>query len=265
MIDTRALFERAVTGIPATRCRDIWDKWLDYENQYGDIGNAGRVFQRVKEIYPDDINSGKNIYYLANRWKVLNLNIVGDVDLGLGQASLHARKIGPISTVSKSLDEKVKRLASLEAVNPENYPRPDFSKYVLYKPEAALVDSMADDLPTIDFDIPEPITNFLRLLPTPKQYIGPRLPPDDVLTLLTQLPIPLPVKQEVIAPPVAQMVPAVAPVVVAPTATPVPAPAPPQTNGAANHSPGTRVDPRLKRKAEGGDDQASSKIKKEEG
>lgn len=85
ILDTRALFERAVTGISASRSRDIWEKWLDYENQYGDIGNAGRVFQRVKEIYPDDISSGKNIYYLANRWKVLNLNVVGDVELGLGQ------------------------------------------------------------------------------------------------------------------------------------------------------------------------------------
>jgi hypothetical protein len=200
----------------------------------------------------------------------LNLNVVGDFDLGLQQTSLHARKIGPISTVTKALDEKVKRLASLEAVNPENYPRPDFSKYVLYKPEAALVDSMADDLPTIDFDVPEPITNFLKLLPTPKQYIGPRLPPDDVLTLLTQLPIPLPVKQEVIAPPLPAVAPVAvakptAPIAVAQPAAPVPAQAPPQSNGASNPAPSPRVDPRLKRKAEGGDDQATSKIKKEEG
>ena len=46
------------------------------------------MFQRVKETYPEDIGSGKNIYYLANRWKVLNLNTVGDVDLGLGQGNL---------------------------------------------------------------------------------------------------------------------------------------------------------------------------------
>lgn len=181
-------------------------------------------------------------------------------------ASLHARKIGPITTVSKSLDEKVKRLASLEAVNPENYPRPDFSKYVLYKPEAALVDRMAEDLPTIDFEVPEPITDFLKLLPTPMQYIGPRLPPEDVLTLLVQLPIPLPsipVKQEGVAPPVAPMVQAT-PVAIAPQPVAVTAQAQLQSTGEAS-KPAPRVDPRLKRKAEGGDDQATSKIKKEEG
>ena len=151
----------------------------------------------------------------------------------------------------------------MEAVNPENYPRPDFSKYVLYKPEAALVGSMADDLPTIDFEIPEPITNFLMLLPTPKQYIGPRLPPDDVLTLLVQLPIPLPsipVKPEGMAPPIASMVPmAPAAVPVATTQQPMTAPAqaPPQSN-VETPNPAPRVDPRLKRKAEGSDDQANS-------
>ena len=162
----------------------------------------------------------------------------------------------------------------MEAVNPENYPRPDFSKYVLYKPEAALVDSGADDLPVVDFDFPEPISDFLKLLPTPKQYIGPRLPPEDVLTLLVQLPIPLPsiqIKQEAAPVPMAVAAPAPsiappAPVVAPAASTHSTAQPHAETNGDnAQAAPATRVDPRLKRKAEGGDDHASSKIKKEEG
>ena len=196
-------------------------------------------------------------------------------DNALKVASLHARKIGPISTVAKPLDEKVKRLASLEAVNPENYPRPDFSKYILYKPESALVDSAADDLPTVDFDVPDPITQFLTLLPTPKQYIGPRLPPDDVLTLLVQLPIPVPsglIKQEALLPPqanapvaqISHMPPTgpIGPIGVAPLPVPVNGDVSMATSQPAIATP--RADPRLKRKADANDDHASSKIKKEE-
>ena len=73
-----------MTGIPAERCRDIWAKWTDYENQYGDLGNASRVMKRMKEAFPDDISTGRLTENLANQWKVFNLNSVGDIDLGLG-------------------------------------------------------------------------------------------------------------------------------------------------------------------------------------
>ena len=152
----------------------------------------------------------------------------------------------------------MKRLVSLEAVHPDRYPRPDFTKYTAYKPEApteemeAAVEADLDGQP-LDFDIPEPITQFLKLLPVPRKYMGPRLPSEDVFSLLAQLPIPLPV----MAPPPVTLPPMPVPAALPATqavAEPVAAPVPANTLIASDAAPAAkkpRVDPRIaaKRKA----------------
>ena len=103
----------------------------------------------------------------------------------------------------------MKRLESLDAVTPDKFPRPDFSKYVSYKPEPAtdigvgekslpgqppLMPERASmpDLSALIPDLPEPIMRLLGLLPPSIQYSGPRLPYEDIFALLLQSPIPLP-------------------------------------------------------------------------
>lgn len=101
----------------------------------------------------------------------------------------------------------MKRLESLDAVTPEKFPRPDFSKYASYKPEGTADAGLGEkSLPGMSLmperasvpdlslipDLPEPIMRLLGLLPPSIQYSGPRLPYEDIFALLLQSPIPLP-------------------------------------------------------------------------
>ena len=60
--DTRALFERALSALPAQRAREVWAKFLDYENQYGDLSNVIKIERRRGEAYPEGV-------YCLMKWK----------------------------------------------------------------------------------------------------------------------------------------------------------------------------------------------------
>jgi hypothetical protein len=116
-------------------------------------------------------------------------------------ASIHSRKITALTTssVTKPVDDKVRRLASLEAYYPEKFLRPDFSKYSFYRPEAASAEQEQELKPVappepLPFDVPEPISAFLKVLPPSTAYMGPVLPIEDIMALLLQSPLPLPLQ-----------------------------------------------------------------------
>jgi cleavage stimulation factor subunit 3 len=50
--NTRALFERSLAVIPKERSKPIWDKYNDYETQYGDLSNLYRIEKRYNEQFP---------------------------------------------------------------------------------------------------------------------------------------------------------------------------------------------------------------------
>lgn len=50
--DTRALFERTLATMPASKAAPIWDKFLDYENKYGDLASIQSVEKRRSEMLP---------------------------------------------------------------------------------------------------------------------------------------------------------------------------------------------------------------------
>lgn len=51
-VDTRALFERALSQIPPERSRALWTKYIDYETQYGDLSNLYKIEKRLGEVFP---------------------------------------------------------------------------------------------------------------------------------------------------------------------------------------------------------------------
>jgi cleavage stimulation factor subunit 3 len=50
--NTRALFERSLAAIQVARSKPVWQKYIDYETQYGDISNFYRIEKRWHETFP---------------------------------------------------------------------------------------------------------------------------------------------------------------------------------------------------------------------
>lgn len=52
-VDARALFERSVAKIEPVVAKPLWDRWVQYEYQYGDFSSAQKLFARYSEVFPD--------------------------------------------------------------------------------------------------------------------------------------------------------------------------------------------------------------------
>jgi cleavage stimulation factor subunit 3 len=49
----RVLFERVLASLPSEKAQEIWNKFLEFEYNFGDSESIEKVNQRRNEIYPD--------------------------------------------------------------------------------------------------------------------------------------------------------------------------------------------------------------------
>ncbi len=82
--NARALFERTITA--AERARPVWDRWADYEYNYGDSAAIAKLESRLAEAYPEE----PQIHRLNERNSYGDIEVVAAKDLGHFDASVAA-------------------------------------------------------------------------------------------------------------------------------------------------------------------------------
>ncbi|KAI8807587.1 hypothetical protein BJ742DRAFT_812149 [Cladochytrium replicatum] len=218
--NARALFERALSAMPAARSRQIWTKFLEFENQYGDLTTFLKNEKRRKEAYPEELGTINEVNDVGERWRYLDISNVGDIELGLADQ----RRTKAASSTAQRSDERRKstsdssrvKYQNLDPVHAERYPRPDLSKWISFQPDAETgtrragspgaknptqyVDSSSRSVtqaggqqqkpgPTVL--VPEALARFFASLPQPNTYNGPIIPVNEVMEVLRQTQIPL--------------------------------------------------------------------------
>jgi hypothetical protein len=53
LIDLRVLFEKAITQVPPEKAREIWNLYVQFEYNYGDLNTAAKLETRKSKTYPD--------------------------------------------------------------------------------------------------------------------------------------------------------------------------------------------------------------------
>jgi len=56
-LDARALFERVIPMFALERACPLWERWAQYEYQYGDLKAAQKLEKWVAEVYPTGVSS----------------------------------------------------------------------------------------------------------------------------------------------------------------------------------------------------------------
>ncbi|KAJ3095319.1 mRNA 3'-end-processing protein rna14 [Phlyctochytrium bullatum] len=201
--NARAVFERALSSLKPESCGPIWSRFMQHEINFGDLATLLKTEKRRMEVFAEDELSSNRRELLAERWAFYDLNYVAVHDLGLHETSRTTK-----GKVLKKGDTK----KSGKETPADKYPRPDFSKWTHYKPEpsttipAPSTESMGGETtrqsqssassapipsgPTLM--IPEAIVRFLELLPPPHLYNGPLIPAQEIVELLSQVPLPPP-------------------------------------------------------------------------
>jgi hypothetical protein len=190
-LDTRALFERALSTIPAHKARPIWDKFLHYEQQYGDLTTLFRVEKRRREAFPEDAFRQSGLEHVAQRYSYLDLDYVGKHEMGLNALRNYAKKHG-----KKDLGPGKLKITKGSA-------KPNLRNFVLFNPEDApnLPPPPMNPVAPVQLHVPDGIARLLTMLPSSSQFRGPILPSEDLVSLLVSLPqIPLPIIQPPLVP-----------------------------------------------------------------
>eukprot|EP00742_Colponemidia_sp_Colp-10_P009017 GILJ01009800.1.p1 GENE.GILJ01009800.1~~GILJ01009800.1.p1 ORF type:complete len:710 (-),score=102.51 GILJ01009800.1:90-2219(-) len=206
--NVRVLFERVLSHLEPVHAREVWNRFVHFEHQCGDLDAVQRVESRRTAVYPElNTQAPGGFRNLLPRYRFLDLwpCTASDVD-GAGHEE-------ELQTVSQPLSQNIIR-SKVELLNPSQltresyaFPRPDFSKMSPYTSELAsapLPVQQADmgfhiqaqllgldttrQLPPAN--TPEPLAQFLALLPSREQFRGSF--PDHVYLINSLLRMDLP-------------------------------------------------------------------------
>jgi len=171
----RVLFERAVAQIPIEKAKMIWNHYVDFEHEYGDLNSITKIEKRKTSLYSSNDPSG--VLSLVQRYKYMDLWPISTSDLD-SFAKLPIELNSEPKTDAEDLLLNSKSNAKLSKL-----PKPDLSMMVLYTPDAST--------PSPYGVIPEAISNFLSVLPLPENYKGPVPDIDQLMRLLEEVPLPI--------------------------------------------------------------------------
>ncbi|KAJ1990144.1 mRNA 3'-end-processing protein rna14 [Dimargaris cristalligena] len=92
-VNAQALFERAVSNLPVDQAKDIWDMYLNYQVNYGDIQATLSLETRYLAAYPEETLRNR----LMERFSFLDLDTVAERDFGVDDhaTSLHQSQVEP--------------------------------------------------------------------------------------------------------------------------------------------------------------------------
>ncbi len=143
--NTRALFERALALIPASRSSGIWQKYISYETQYGDLGQLHKLQARRDaaigtqgdvdgEKQQEDLMEG--VVNMAEKWGSYDIDCIAESELGLEAVRAFGRLPPPLTASTKpgigaargiDTNRSGSALVMLPEANADRYPRPDLS------------------------------------------------------------------------------------------------------------------------------------------
>jgi hypothetical protein len=154
----------------------------------------------------DDVNSIENVMKISQKWSYYDICSVGEVELGI-EALKRIRRIPPPNIQIKLVQgnenrqEKGRKVAMLGGVDVERFPRPETSRWNMYKAEpgtakemniVSLNEEFKDQEVITGLLVPEPIARLVSILPRKETYNGPNLNIQELLVVLVNSSITLP-------------------------------------------------------------------------
>lgn len=204
------MFERAVTTLPVEYQDEIWKKLIHYETNFGEYALIKKVEKRYTDTIAGPVEVATTLQTISDHFSFANLSYISNVELGLSAIKEFGDKLPKITltTSAKKTINKSRITQNLDSVNPERFPRPDFSKWAVFKADPSLkvdpvvdpnitalknssVSGSADSSPAGPL-VPPAVAEFMKQLPSPHEFTGPILPADEIIKLLLSINVPLP-------------------------------------------------------------------------
>ncbi|WFD08036.1 mRNA 3'-end-processing protein rna14 [Malassezia vespertilionis] len=204
--NARAVFERTVSSVPPARARPIWERWSEYEYNYGDASAIARLESRLCELYPHE----SRLDVAVERYRYKTLDFVRNKDLGYTRAvppvpgevrttneeeaqpeaqPEHA-KAEPNAAGRQSMEEIRKSLLAGEPAKKDGEKRGAKSDAAASSKKAKHTEPPRKARQDLVPPLPDALLYFLRILPNARDFDGPLVPPERILECLMHSTLP---------------------------------------------------------------------------
>lgn len=179
--------------------------------------NLQNLQQRRDQAFAQEskVDLLESVVNIVEKWSCYDINFISEVELGISALQQVGRKAPPTNHLKNTSalfqgirpSDKGKSLPILGGLNVDNFPRPDLSKWNQYKAEpgmargpprsevarSAPVEDKRENDPRVEMlMVPEAIALLMEALPSKSHFTGPNINADEVLKILLQSPIAIP-------------------------------------------------------------------------
>eukprot|EP01134_Creolimax_fragrantissima_P002889 CFRG2889T1 len=167
--NTRVLFERLLMTVPPADQAPIWQKYLQFEADYGDLTAALSVEKRRQEV----VNEGKidPICHSIDRYHYLDLYPVDSSDLD--RVGYH--RLAPTEANAEGAHTVVSATDDVDHIVKLDFVVPDIKCLAVFNPEEGVIGPLAG---------PKSLTALLTNLPPPSSFVGPYVSVDALMESL---------------------------------------------------------------------------------
>ncbi|XP_065168687.1 protein suppressor of forked isoform X1 [Atheta coriaria] len=184
--NTRVLFERVLSSgsLEPEKSVDIWNKFLEFESNIGDLQSIVKVEKRRSEVLSKIKEfEGKETAQLVDRYKFLDLYPCTPQEL---------RSIGYTDVINISGCQSKNNLLCgiIKPVEDESVlPRPDVSQMIPYKPK---FNPQPGEHPVPGGVFPQPpaVAQLCTILPPPSCFRGPFVVVDQMMDIFNRIQLP---------------------------------------------------------------------------
>ncbi|PRD36893.1 UNVERIFIED_CONTAM: Cleavage stimulation factor subunit 3 [Trichonephila clavipes] len=184
--NTRVLFERVLSSgsLPPERQIEIWNKFLEFESNVGDLASIlkvekrrAAVIEQLKEF------EGKETALLVDRYKFQDLYPCSASELkSIGYKEIAKQHVSNLpSSMPQFLEDDKDRKPP--------FPTPDPLQMIPYKPRQ-ICPTAAHPMPGGVFPPPPSASFLMTILPPPTSFQGPFVKVDDLVKIIKQWRLP---------------------------------------------------------------------------
>jgi len=198
--NTRVLFERVLAqgNIEPNDSLEIWNKFLEFESNIGDLASVVKVERRRAAVLEEcGLSVGKPTVQVIDRYRFMTLlplsgeelRSIGYQSIATAPATVRPSFSLPATQGTQPVTNGHHGLSSTTTSDPDHIVRPDYSQMVPFKPK---VNWRPGEfmLPGGTFPPPPSAQDLLKLLPPPSCFTGPHVVVDKLIETFNKIRLP---------------------------------------------------------------------------
>ncbi|XP_013416686.1 cleavage stimulation factor subunit 3 isoform X2 [Lingula anatina] len=190
--NTRVLIEKVLSGpLSPENSMEVWWKFLEFESNVGDLASVLKVEKR-RAVVLEKLKEfeGKETAQLIDRYKYMDLFPCSQNELrALGYQSLVKQSVLHVPLQLGNEPQTLLATEEEEAVKRPEYPKPDTSQMIPFKPKA-IVPTGAHPVEGGVFPPPPAAAQLLTMIPPPDCFTGPFVLMDKFIEHMKDLKLP---------------------------------------------------------------------------